>query len=407
MTMQAPLQTRTPAARQAVARRTPALKPARAGEPRQSALAGALNSAGAVQRLTSIQARTNAAREQKKAAMTPQPKRSNAAQRVFAVGANPQNIGGLSQKVQNNWAATLQYIVALGQNVVPLIAVQVSNANDGGTNPAFTNYDAANATIDVTIQNWYLQMASTGELIGMLTHELGVHSLANAEMTGPQTVAETNTNHLATQVATGATNFPLAGQQANDARQIDHVNAVKTQMGGALRARGQRYLDTFLRMGDAIHNDLALNPGERTRRLRDLLNTFLFDIGRIVATDDGGAIRGLAGVPGATVLASRSVAEVMNWYRNTYLVPQYAAHAWLNQPALQQAATGTQVVTMLLNKLADYGAARVQTASPLTQGLLGVVGVGAAALGLAFAPVTTLALGGAGLAYGAYRYLTG
>lgn len=400
MTMQAPLQTRTPAARQAVARRTPAapaLKSARAGEPPQSALAGALNSAGAVQRLTRIQARANA----------PPAPHAGVVQAVFFVAPMPNNVNALSQKAQTNWNAAITYLGDLGQAVVPDLLVRVHNANTGGTNPAFTAYDAANDTIDVTIQNWYLQMASPGELIGMLTHELGVHSLANAEMTGPQKVAETNTNHLATQVATGATNFPLAGQQANDARQIDHVNAVKTQMGGVLRARGQRYLDTFLRMGDAIDNDAALGAGERTRRQRDLLDTFLFDIGRIVATDDGGAIRGLAGVPGATVLASRSVAEVMNWYRNTYLVPQYAAHAWLNQPALQQAATGTQVVTMLLNKLADYGAARVQTASPRTQGLLGAVGIGATALGLAFAPVTTLTLGGAGLAYGAYRYLTG
>lgn len=398
--MQALLQTRKPVARQAVARparASPVGKPARASEPQQCALTGALNSAAAVQQLASIRARANA----------PLAPHAGVVQGVFFVAPMPNNVNALSQKAQTNWNAAITYLGDLGQAVVPDLLVRVHNANTGGTNPAFTAYDAANDTIDVTIQNWYLQMASTGELMGMLTHELGVHSLADAEMTGPQRIAETNTNHLPTQVATGMTNFPLSGQQPNDARQIDHVNAVKTQMGGALRARGQRYLDTFLRMGDAIQNDMALGAGEKTRRQRDLLDTFLFDIGRIVATDDGGAIRGLTGVPGATVLASRSVAEVMNWYRNTYLVPQYGAHAWLNQPALQQAATGTQVVTMLLNKLADYGVARVQTASPRTQGLLGAVGLGATALGLAFAPMTTLALGGVGLAYGAYRYLTG
>ena len=176
---------------------------------------------------------------------------------------------------------------------------------------------------------------------------------------------------------------------------------------GGLRDRGQRYLDTFLRMGDAIENNPTLNAGEKTRRQRDLQDTFLFDIGRIVATDDGGAVRGLAGVPGAVAMATPAIADVMNWYRNTYLVPQYAAHAWLNQPALQGNWSGLTVTMMLVDKLVDYGAARIKGASTGTKLMLGAAGVGAVATGVMLAPMTTLALGIGGLAYGAYRWFKG
>jgi hypothetical protein len=386
---------------------------ARGGELQHSAVSNALNAGPAVQRLARIHERINAPRaptrvESKTASQL------GIAQRVFHVGTMGNNIAGLSQKAQTNWYEAIKYIGMLGQNVVPEIDLTLSNANTGGKNPAITSYTPAagyaDAGIDITIQNWFLEMASPGDLMGLLTHELGVHSLAYAEMGPVQTGAETLANPNAAQVQVGARVFPLAGRlPAGDARQMDHVNAVKDQAIGVLSDRGQRYLDTFLRMGDAIENDpaLAAQPAERIRRQRDLLDTFLFDIGRILATDDGGAIRGLAGVPGATALASGAIAEVMNWYRNTYLVPQYGAHAWLNQPALQQAASGTQVITMLVNKLADYGVARVKTASPLTKGLLGAAGVGAVAAGIAFAPATTLALGVAGLGYGLYRYFSG
>lgn len=418
MTMHAPLQIRKPTASQLAPRKLQAhqaVEPvhARGDKPQHSAVSNALNTGSAVQRLARIQARINAPREPARrvapeSVNAPPASQSGVVQATFFVAPAPNNVNALSQKAQNNWNAAVNYLADLGQHVVPELLVNVRNINTGGTNPAVTNYIQAADTINVSIQNWYLEMASVGELMGMLTHEIGVHSLANAEMTTPQKTAETNTNHLAEQVQVGGTNFPLAGQQGGDARQMDHVNAVKLQIGGQLRARGQAYLNTFLRMGDAIEADGGLNQPEKTRRQRDLLDTFLFDIGRILATDDGGAIRGIAGVPGATALASSAIADVMNWYRNAFLgAAQYVNHPWLNQPALQQAATGTQVITMLVNKVVDYGVARVKTASPLTKGLLGAAGVGAVAAGIAFAPLTTLAVGGVGLAYSAYRYFTG
>ena len=364
---------------------------ARAPEARQNALSGALNGGATTQRLAALRARIND---------TGVP-----AQRVLMAGLNPAP--GLSTAAGNKLNEAAGSLNLMGANVAPNIVCTLSNINTGGTNPAATTYDAANGRIDIDIENWYLEMASAGELLGMLTHELGVHSLADAEMTGPQIALETASNPAATNIATANANYPIAGQQPIDARQIDHVNAVKEQAMGGLRDRGQRYLDTFLRMGDAVENNPTLNAAERTRRQRDLQDTFLFDIGRIVATDDGGAVRGLAGVPGAVAMASRGIADVMNWYRATYIVPQYGAHAWLNQPALQRGFSGAGVVTMLIDKLVDYGAARIKGASTGTKLMLGAAGVGAVAAGVALAPMTTLALGVGGLAYGAYRWFTG
>jgi len=414
--MHAPLQVRKPAASQLAPRKLQALQavaPARArgGELPHSAVSHALNAGPAVQRLARIHERVNAPREPaqdiaaKPVQELPQ-SQGEVTQGVFFVQPMPNGV--LTPKATANMNAAVQYLGDLGQNVVPDLLVRVENIDTGGTNPADTNYNQATDTIRIRIQNWYLEMASVGEMMGMLTHELGVHNLADVEMGPAQTGAETLANPNATQVNVGGAMFPLAGQlPVGDRRQMDHVNAVKDQAVNTLSNRGQRYLDTFLRMGDAIQNDNALGQPEKTRRQRDLLDTFLFDIGRILATDDGGAIRGLTGVPGATALASRAIAQVMNWYRNTYLVPQYGAHAWLNQLPLQQVVTGPRVFTMLFDKLADYGVARVKTASPTTKGLLGAAGVGALAAGIAFAPATTLALGVAGLAYGAYRYFSG
>jgi hypothetical protein len=414
MTAHAQLQVRRPAAthQMAVQRRRASLvsDEARGGESQHSAMSDTLNAGPAVQRLARIQAQANAPREPKDATadilQALPSSESEVVQGVFFVQPMPN--GTLSNKANANLTEAVNYLGALGQNVVPNLLVRVENINTGGTNPADTNYNQATSTIRIRIQNWYLEMASVGEMMGMLTHEIGVHSLAEAEMTTPQKTAETNTNHLNEQVQVGGTAFPLAGQQGGDARQMDHLNAVKLQLGGQLRARGQVYLNTFLRMGDAIEADGALNQPEKTRRQRDLLDTFLFDVGRMLATDDGGAIRGIAGVPGATAMASGAIADVMNWYRNAFLgAGQYGAHPWLNQPALQQAATGTQVITMLLNKVADYGVARAKTASTTSKLLGGAVAVGAVAAGVAFAPMTTLALGAAGLGYGLYRYFSG
>ncbi|MBI3704676.1 MAG: hypothetical protein HY244_12730 [Rhizobiales bacterium] len=417
MTAHARLQVRRPAATQQMAPRKQrasfAPDQARGGELQHSAVSNALNAGPAVQRLARIQARVNAprqpARQETNTAAELKPA-SDTAQRVFMLGADGNNIQGLSRKAQANWAAALRYLNAMGQNVAPDIVGTLRNTDEGGTNPAYTNPTAAtpntDARIDVAIKNWYLEMASTGELMGMLAHELGVHTLADAEMTQQQKTAETNTNHLGEQVQVGGTNYALAGQQGGDARQIDHVNAVKRQAGGQLRARGERYLQTFLRMGDAIEADNTIDAAEKTRRQRDMLKTFLFDIGRILATDDAGVVRGYTGVPGATVMASGSIAEVMNWYRDTYLQPQYGAHNWLAQ-FNNEDASGVQVAAMLVDKLADYGVARVKTASPTTQKVLGAAGVGALAAGVAFAPATTLVLGVAGLGYGLYRYFAG
>ena len=122
----------------------------------------------------------------------------------------------------------------------PNIVCTLSNINTGGTNPAATTYDAANGRIDIDIENWYLEMASAGELLGMLTHELGVHSLADAEMTGPQIALETASNPAATNIATANANYPIAGQQPIDARQIDHVAAADLQPPRGVDPRPER-----------------------------------------------------------------------------------------------------------------------------------------------------------------------
>jgi hypothetical protein len=111
------------------------------------------------------------------------------------------------------------------------------------------------------------------------------------------------------------------------------------------------YIQTMLRLGDAIQaapigavaNAEYADAAARLRAQQDMFQTFLFDLGRLIATDDGATW--------AVATGLGDVAAVFNWLRG-YLVHRYgAAHAWLNQMAIAD-ATFTSLLGMLSAKVA-------------------------------------------------------
>lgn len=146
--------------------------------------------------------------------------------------------------------------------------------------------------------------------------------------------------------------------------------------------RMQKYIDTMLRLGDAIQAAPlgASYPTAAAKALAqsELFQTLLFDLGRIVATDDGAAW--------AVATGAGSIAVVCNALRD-HLLAQYAgAHPWM-APLHVANATATGLISMLSAKVAralwaQRGAIARQAGHAVVGAVAGVAAAGRRVLGL-------------------------
>lgn len=296
-----------------------------------------------------------------------------------------------------HFGARVPQIATLGGLVDNMVVISVED--DGGTNPAATSVHGQH--IDITLQNWFIDMSSGGEIAGMITHEIGVHTLADQLMTAQQHAAEAAAEGAAFvgQVIGGHAMNSAAwtGAGPGEARQRDHVNMARGAGGApAAAVRARHYVNTMLGLGDAIEAS-ARAPAAKLLAQRDLLNTFFFDVGRIMASDDGGARQQFN--------ASDAVAHAFNWYRAQVLTaPVIAAHSWLNEPGLNVAASSWGLRAMLIGKVGGYISARFNVSaagrSPVGDVVRGVgLAVGGVAKGVG-SVVSGLARGGNAIANG-------
>lgn len=231
---------------------------------------------------------------------------------------------------------------AVGQNEGD---IEINIVNNGGVNPATTfirAYYAGNPNrpiYRIELKLFYIRMSSVGEIAAMVLHELGVHDLADVQ-TGQyprnlfQPLPGLNTPGRVDNA--GAFNVLLGNNAYNldpaTAGQADHVNAV--DFSANITARANNYLRTYLELGDAI-------PMIGSQTHRDLTKTFLFDIARILVTNDGGTI--------AIGTHPAAIADAMwNVYQNV-LLPEAFNHPWINGTYAQQ--TGFEVFSYLLKTL--------------------------------------------------------
>ena len=140
---------------------------------------------------------------------------------------------------------------AMGLTILPEIDLNLEVTEDRDhlqINPADTTLHPPQMhqgqqfhTIDMTIRSWFIDISTVGEIIGMICHELGVHSLADLEMTAAEYANETAQAGAPSAVAIGGLNLGLApmvldanGQlEPADRRQKDHVNVGKFDALGA------------------------------------------------------------------------------------------------------------------------------------------------------------------------------
>ncbi len=245
----------------------------------------------------------------------------------------------LTQAVDNDVAVQINLII---------ISVEAEGGPDrvggistiAGDNPAETRtvaHPPGHPDIEITLQRPFAEAATTGELLGMLAHEVGAHNIPDLH-----NVADGNQNAWLpvmtphkTQVndtASGGYEFdpwpighgpPLAARDGN--RQHDHVVAGQIAnaplVPGAVAAtRGEIYFETVLNIGDAIWGNAAISLAERQTQTTELIHLFLVDIARIVATDDG-----RLPVKDNKVAVSDVYGEVFT----NVVLPHQAAHPWI------------------------------------------------------------------------------
>lgn len=286
------------------------------------------------------------------------------AQRVVAPLPNPlvPLAGNTAAKFNELINAMTGLPLGPAAGVVVLVEVDDQHA----PNPAETvRSNQIGIDIEITLRKWYLDITSVGEIVALVAHELGVHDLADTMISRRAGRRERRRNAAGTgfQVNVngrvhGVTgwNAPVANNRDAQGRQRDHVNVVRDAGGvaGNASARTRAYVDTMLSLGDQINAVPAVGPAAiaaRQQKLRDLVQTFLFDYARILVTNDGGAW--------ATFRDAGFIADVMNWYENVLVARHAAAHPWL--PFLAGNATGWGLRGWLLAKLAAYFANRAGT----------------------------------------------
>lgn len=159
-------------------------------------------------------------------------------------------------------------------------------------------------SIEIVLQRPFVAVATEGELLGLLAHEVGVHNIPsdfrNIDDSGVNQFAPVHTPRKADKANTDSGGYefhdwPLAnaGQQRDGAgRQHDHLmvadvlrNPPEDEQNMAL-TRANVYLQTVLNIGDRIwESEIPLN--ERRTQTSELIHLYLVDIARIVASDDG------------------------------------------------------------------------------------------------------------------------
>lgn len=302
--------------------------------------------------------------------------------------------------------------------------VKLELINESGISPAFSSRDRSknkdySGDVLITLNQWYAERASVGDILGMLVHELGVHAMADFEMGmqvtsgGKKLGADRDSPFMDERASEGSkheldnknlTKGPhtLASINRNgpeDRRQEDHVNVGKGLISGKVKSRAEVYTKTFLETGKAISNNREISPEYRKQQLRDLIDSFFFDIARIVATDDG--------KPLAMYKETDAIAELMNFFHQEVVKKYNKAHPWLNDKELQVHATGSGLRKRLWGLVGEL----IKSSNPTVQKVGGGLGGGLLALGayalggLAAGPALAVgAVGGLGI-WGASKLL--
>ncbi|GGG40809.1 hypothetical protein GCM10011344_47060 [Dokdonia pacifica] len=265
----------------------------------------------------------------------------------------------------------LDLLIAIMQRalagVFPEDSMIIEITNKGEMTPAWnhpkgtTNNPGKLGDIGVQFNKWYLERVSLGDLIGMFIHEVGVHTFADKLMgkevqpNGSWT-ADGDSNAAAeyhdqsnphdNQLGGTIEGYPNAAEAPGSrswrrSRQRDHVNLAKSLSGGK-SSRASIYTELYLNTGDAVNEELEEGIAKDTV-LKDLTRSFLFDLGRLAATDDGGAV--------SIFWNTETIGQLMDYYLVNILKPEEDSHKWLKRASLNIRSGKWQIRGYLLGVL--------------------------------------------------------
>ncbi|MHB9756191.1 WXG100-like domain-containing protein [Streptomyces sp. BYX5S] len=140
--------------------------------------------------------------------------------------------------------------------------------------------DRGDEGVQINLASYYFEKYDIGYVMGMLSHEIGLHPLAsrNAEVRDEEPLLEgmpftvPGLEHL----------NPPRMMSTDTARQADHIMAVFPSS-----TRHRIYRDIVLGMADVLAADArAGKPGARQQDVTDLIDTYLMDVASIAITSD-------------------------------------------------------------------------------------------------------------------------
>ncbi len=283
--------------------------------------------------------------------------------------------------------------------------ITIEIINNGEMSPAWNHHKGSKShpgvdgDIGVQLNKWYLEKVSLGDLLGMFIHEIGVHTLADrlmgAEEQGTKAVKGTefrseyddqgkeHKNSVST-----IENYPNdieSDKKKGRSRQRDHVNLAKSLSGGK-STRAKHYVTLYLQTGDSV--DATLKGKEKDTALKDLTQSFLFDIARLAATDDGNAVQ--------MFWNTENIGQLMDYYKKNILEPKEGSFTWLKAASTGIKTGKWEIRGWLLSQIGSLlvssnpgvqtgrsVAAGVGTALYVGGGIVGALSVPAIATGIA------------------------
>lgn len=212
-----------------------------------------------------------------------------------------------------------------------------------GENPAETRaipLKSGKTDLEVTIQRAFAEVATEGELLGMLAHEVGVHTIPTDFM-GIDDKAVSTFAPIRTARKTSKANTPSGGYEFHDwpvpaedeapaswddKRQHDHLMVVDILRNPpapgeeAPLTRANVYFQTVLNIGDTIAADKRKTATEIATQTEELIHIYLVDIARIIASDDSRM------PPDKHFIA---ISDLYGEVFNNVVLPYRSAHPWI------------------------------------------------------------------------------
>lgn len=140
--------------------------------------------------------------------------------------------------------------------------------------------DRGASGVDITLASYFFEKYDMGYIMGMLSHELGLHPLAN----------RVDGIHEEEAVFAG---FPMIVPGLTDQKSPRTMNTVGADQADHImgaspdRKRYQTYRDVALKMGELLAQEARRHePGAKPKDVTDLIDCFLMDVATIAATND-------------------------------------------------------------------------------------------------------------------------